>query len=185
MEPELESLDQQFRAIRQDADQLIAGLNNDQLSWRARPGSWSIAECLAHIAKIHEIEIGTLRGVIEEGRKKGILGKPPFKYSWVSRWFVRSMEPPVKQKFKVPKVYVSPPGPDPQKAIEDFRKTIPDMQEVVKNSSGLDLGKIKAPSAVTRLLRMNLGVRIALFAAHDRRHLWQAWNVRKDPSFPK
>jgi hypothetical protein len=31
---------------------------------------------------------------------------------------------------------------------------------------------------------MGLGPCFAFLAAHERRHLWQAWQVRKDPGFP-
>jgi hypothetical protein len=185
MEPELDALDQQFGVIQRDADQLVAGLSELQLTWRPRPGAWSIADCLAHLVTVHSKEIATLRHAVMEGRAKGRIGRGPFKYSVISRWFVKSMEPPVKTKFKVPKVYVPPPNPDPRTAIEDFRKTLVEMKQLLRDADTLDLAKIKVPSAVTKLLRMNLGARLALFAAHDRRHLWQSRNVTKTPGFPK
>jgi hypothetical protein len=184
MEPELDALDQQFGAIQRDADQLVAGLSEAQLTWRPRRGGWSIAECLAHLVTVHSKEIATLRKAVAEGRAKGRVGRGPFKYSLISRWFVKSMEPPVKTKFKVPKVYLPPAHPDPRAAIEGFRETIVEMKQLLHDADNLDLGQIKVASAVTKLLRMNLGARLALFAAHDRRHLWQSRNVTKAPGFP-
>src|ERR1700687_3367944 len=163
MEPELDALDKEFDAIRSDADQLVSGLSEAQLTWHPQPAGWSIADCLAHLVTVHSKEIATLRNAVAEGRAKGRTGRGPFKYSYISRWFVKLMEPPVKTKFKVPKVYVPPPNPDGRAAIEDFRKTLVEMKQLLRDADTLDLGKIKVPSAVTKLLRMNLGARLALF----------------------
>ncbi len=90
----------------------------------------------------------------------------------------------MKRKFSVPKVYVAEPPKNPRESLPAFLKTVDEMQQVVDDADGLDLQTIKATSAVTRLLTMNLGARLALFAAHDRRHLWQAHNVRGSVGFP-
>jgi hypothetical protein len=185
MEPELQSLEQQFDAIRSDAQALASSLTDAQLAWRPAPGSWSISECLFHMVAVHRKEIGTLRRVVAEGRRKGLMKDGPFQYNFISKWFVEVMEPPPKRKFKVPKVYVADLCKNPKESLQAFLKTVDEMQQVVEEADGLDLVAIKAPSAVTRLLRMNLGARLALFASHDRRHLWQAHNVRNSPGFPQ
>jgi hypothetical protein len=55
--------------------------------------------------------------------------------------------------------------------------------EVIAKANGLDLARIKVPSPAGPF-KFGLGQRIALLAAHDRRHLWQAWQVRKNRAFP-
>jgi hypothetical protein len=57
------------------------------------------------------------------------------------------------------------------------------MLELVSQANGLDLERIKVASPAGPV-KFPLGQRIALLAAHDRRHLWQAWEVRKDRGFP-
>ena len=51
-------------------------------------------------------------------------------------------------------------------------------------ADGLDLGGIRMSSPISRRFKMSLGQWFAFLAAHERRHLWQAWQVRKDPAFP-
>jgi hypothetical protein len=50
-------------------------------------------------------------------------------------------------------------------------------------AAGLDLRRAVVVSPVTRLFRLPLGGYLAFLAAHDRRHLWQARQVRAAPGF--
>ena len=54
----------------------------------------------------------------------------------------------------------------------------------LEDAHGLDLRRARVVSPITRLLRLNLGAAFALIASHNRRHLWQARQVREHPSFP-
>ena len=58
------------------------------------------------------------------------------------------------------------------------------LEEVVRQADGLDLERIKVPSPVTNLIKYNLGMAFWIQTAHDRRHLWQAREVRNHPGFP-
>ena len=53
----------------------------------------------------------------------------------------------------------------------------------VGNFTPMDLLHIKTVSPVTRLLRLPLGAYFQFVITHDRRHLWQAQEVRKTPGF--
>ena len=52
------------------------------------------------------------------------------------------------------------------------------LAERVRRADGLDLTGNRTVSPVTRLLRMPLGAYLQFVIAHDRRHLWQARQVR-------
>jgi hypothetical protein len=54
----------------------------------------------------------------------------------------------------------------------------------VRRSSGLDLGRIKFRSPLIPLLRLSLGTWFQFLLAHERRHLWQARQVRQELRFP-
>jgi hypothetical protein len=54
----------------------------------------------------------------------------------------------------------------------------------IESAEGLDLGRIRLSSPISRRFRMSLGQWFAFLAAHERRHLWQAWQVRRHPKFP-
>ena len=45
-EPDIAMLERAFAANEADAHALASGLDERQGTWRARPGTWSVAECL-------------------------------------------------------------------------------------------------------------------------------------------
>jgi hypothetical protein len=54
----------------------------------------------------------------------------------------------------------------------------------LEQASGLDLAYIKVPAPEAPPLRFNLKFTFAWIAAHERRHLWQARQVRNHAAFP-
>jgi len=49
---------------------------------------------------------------------------------------------------------------------------------------GLDDPRAKTPFGDLKWVKMPLGARLAHMITHDRRHLWQAEQVRNDPNSP-
>jgi DinB superfamily len=180
---ELRDYYEQLENIKEDALELSAPLNDDQFNWRPTPLQWSISECLAHLNVLDRLDVPAVRGAIESGRAAGLTGTGPFRYGFLSRSFVRLSEPPVKLKFKAPKVYRPPSGQPKDQVVAEFIAIHDQLLELVSKSNGLDLARIKVGTPFP-YVKFSLGQRFALLTAHDRRHLRQAWGVRRQPSFP-
>jgi hypothetical protein len=58
------------------------------------------------------------------------------------------------------------------------------LEGLILASEGLDLRRIAHASPVLPLFRYSLGTSLAAILAHERRHVWQARQVRTQPSFP-
>jgi hypothetical protein len=181
---ELRDYYDQFENLKDDALELSAPLSDSQFNWRPAPKKWSISECLAHVNILDGLDVPAIRDAIEAGRAAGLTGKGPFRYGYLSRSFVRFSEPPVKLKFKAPKVYQPPPGQPKDPVVAEFIAIHDQLLELVSKSNGLDLALVKVGATPFPRLRFSLGQRFALLAAHDRRHLRQAWEVRRQPDFP-
>jgi hypothetical protein len=180
---ELRDYYEQFENIKEDVLELSAPLNDDQFNWRPSLKQWSISECLAHLNVVDGLDVPAIRDAIEKGRANGLIGKGPFHYGFLSRRFVRLSEPPVKFKFKAPKVYRPPSNEPKDKVVAEFIAVHDQLLELIVKSSGLDLARTQVGSPVP-YVKFSLGQRFALLTAHDRRHLRQAWEVRRQPSFP-
>ena len=165
------------------AKSLTAGLSAAQMSWRPQPGKWSIAQNLAHLNFGYPY-LDTIASSIAAARAKGIVGNGPFRYGWLSSWFVKSMEPPPKRKFKAAKVYTPSPDVDAAKAVADYLRMAARLTELIQKADGLNLARAKTPFGPLKWVKMPLGARLAHLTTHDRRHLWQAEQVRNDPNFP-
>ncbi len=180
---ELRDYYEQLENIKEDALELTAPLQDAQFNWRPAPTRWSISECLSHLNLTNGLDVPGITEQIERGRAAGLTGKGPFRYGFLSRLFVRSMEPGAGFKMKAPKVYKPSPDQPKDKVVAEFISIHDRLLELISQSNGLDLARIKVPTFIS-WIKLSLGQRFALLAAHDRRHLRQAWDVRKHPNFP-
>jgi hypothetical protein len=180
---ELRDYYEQMENVAEDAQELTATLDDPQFNWRPSPKQWSISDCLAHLNVADGLDLPLLADEIERGRAAGVTGHGPFRYGFISRWFVGFMDAPPKFRVKAPKVYLPPAGHSKEKVVLEFLSIHQRMLELVTKANGLDLARIKVPSPAGPF-KFSLGQRFALLAAHDRRHLWQAWQVRKHRDFP-
>jgi len=180
---ELRGYIQQFDLIAAEASEIATPLSEEQFYWQPAPGQWSIGECFLHLNAVDGSDLPSLEKAIAQGHRIGVFGHPPFRYGFLSRKFVESMEPPAKRRFKAPKAYLPPAQRPKIEVMNDFLSIHTRLKELVRESNGLDLKRIKTPTPVSRFVRFSLGQRFALLAAHDRRHLWQAREVRKHPDF--
>jgi hypothetical protein len=182
MTPELQQLLRQIDAIKADGPAVCAGLSESQFNWRPGEGRWSIAECLVHLNRSVSATLPAFDRAIADGRAKGRLAKSggPSRYGWFSRWMIGSMEPPPKRRMKTFGVFAVPVGGTHTLArvLPEFVAMRDQLAERVRRADGLDLTGNRTVSPVTRLLRMPLGAYLQFVIAHDRRHLWQARQVR-------
>jgi hypothetical protein len=182
---ELEEYHRQFVAIMEEAKALLLNLTHEQFNWYSQPGSWSIAQCIDHLNVTGKIYNTTLDKKITEAHAQQLFSHGPFRQKWLDNLFIRSLEPPVKRKFKAPKQFV-PQADKPLNIVsEEFMLLHEQFLKHLQNANGLNLTRIQIPSPVISLLKMTLLGVFGLITAHERRHLWQAQQVLQHPNFPR
>jgi hypothetical protein len=185
VDPDLEHLLRQLEAVKAEGSALAAGLTQEQFNWRPAPERWSIAECLDHLNVAVTRTLPAFDTAIATGRRERLVGRGPHRYGWVWRLFVWSMEPPPRMKLKRPEVFVAPRGEHAAAALlPRFISVRDQLGERVRQADGLDLARVRITSPAYRLLRVPLGAYFAFILAHERRHLWQARQVRASAGFP-
>jgi hypothetical protein len=182
---EIDRLLYQVKVIKLDAEGLTAGLTREQWNWRPAPGRWSVAQCLAHLNTFNRTWVSYIDQAVSRGHEKQILRDGPYAYGFLSRLMLRTIEPPVKRRFKAPKSFEPPHELAGDGLLEEFIALHERVAQAIKLADGLDLVRIKVRSPVTRYLRYSLGMAFWFLTAHDRRHLWQARQVEQDPKFPR
>lgn len=189
MAPELEAFREEFDAISADADSLLASLSDSQFYWAPDVDTWSVAQCFEHLNVTARSYLPMLDESIASAKRFGVYATGPFRYRWFSRYFVKSMEPPVRRRFKAPAVFQPAPRTAPQrKRVEieaGFRGYQVQFVDRLRQANGVDLAKARVQSPANRWIRLELGAGFALMAAHERRHLWQARRLTARPDFPK
>ncbi len=180
MNADTQSMLDQIETIKADGRAVTTGLSDDQLNWHSTEGSWSILDCLQHLNVSVTQTLPAFDRSIAEGREKGQTSNGPFRYGWFARMIARSMEPPPKWRMRSPKLIRVAPASTRRSAevLPEFARVRDQLGERVRQADGLDLAHVRLTSPVNRLLRVPLGTYFNFILGHDRRHLWQARNVR-------
>jgi hypothetical protein len=181
---ELETYQDQLLSIRQDADGLMSGMSDAQFSWRPAPNRWSMGECFQHLnICAANLFVPGIDRAIATARSQGLKSPGPFVYPAIQRMFLRSSEPPPRMRFKAP-APVRPAELKPRAAVrQEFMEWQDQIADRIRQADGLDLRRARARSPIT-LWKWSLGTFFAVTLAHERRHIWQARQVRNAPGFP-
>jgi hypothetical protein len=178
---DIAALERAFGANEQDARALVDGLGETHGTWRAEPGSWSVAECLDHLATGHRVYLAAMRPSAERALADGRLRRGPALPGLIGGWFVRTFEPPVTAMFKLkaPRKIRPRPSPPLGHSLEQFLASQREVLEFLRTYAVVDLAGVTFPNPFLRGVRLSLATGLHVLAAHERRHLWQARRVRR------
>ena len=161
------------------ANEIVAGLFADQLTIRSEPGKWSIAECLVHLNLTSEAILPIIRTACDKARANSLLDQGPFKMEGMGKLLKWSLEPPQLLRFNT-KAHLQPLIFEPLDGVlPGFTHFQDELNQTLDTADGLDLGSVKLPSPFSSRIQCNLLTCFTLIAAHQRRHLWQAEEVKK------
>ena len=170
--------------INDTARQVVANLNDEQLNWKPAPDSWSIAQCLDHLAVTSSKFDPYFSQAISRGReKRPLIAAPKYQPSIVGGWLIKQVMPVTGRNLPAPKVFAPS-----QSTIVDALGIFLKQQEIflhfVRASDGVDYNKVRLRSPVTPLMRYSLADAFVVTVVHGWRHLAQARRVREMSGFP-
>jgi hypothetical protein len=179
--PDIGNLHNQLDEAERDARSLVENLAEERGGWHAEEGSWSVAQCLDHLAITNRVYLGAMREPAIRARAAGRLRRRPALPGFVGRWFAAKMEPPVKTFSKMKAMPIIKPDKSPSLAdvFARFLASQDEMRDYLRINADLDLAGIRFPNPLVRGLRFSLATGLHVITAHERRHLWQAWRVRR------
>jgi hypothetical protein len=177
--PDLQPLEAALDAVDRDARALVDGLSEARGTWRERPGSWSVAECLDHLATANRVYLAAMRPPAERAIRDGRRRRGPARPGLFGRWFVRTLEPPVTRKMKAPRNIRPRASPPLADSFAAFLASQEEVRAFLRTGADIDLNGVRVPNPFVRVIRFSLATGLHVIAAHDRRHLWQAWRVRR------
>ena len=166
------------------AEELTKDLTNEQFNWKPSPKKWSIAECFEHLIVTGNKMSPIIAKAVEKGRKKGKTGEPPFYAGSIGTWFLKGSG--IKGKpLPAPGVY------KPVHSELDLKRTLQELETLqqefiglIEDSDGLDLSKIRARSAITPFMRLNVATWFQSMPGHQFRHFNQMRRVMQTDGFP-
>jgi hypothetical protein len=166
-------------AIEDELSQLTTGLSEAQFHAPTRTGGWSMGYCIEHLVLTGKAFLPKWDMALSEAVATKLNGNAPFEYAWWQRRILQYAEDSSKLKHKTASCFV----PYSRHSIEETAGRFIDMhQQLVRRvlqSRGLDVMRTKVQSPFISWIRYPLGFSFDLALAHERRHLRQAWRVRR------
>jgi hypothetical protein len=179
LHPQLADIAHQLNNCSQRAKHVFYGLTPEQLRQRASNGGWSIAECIAHLT----LTTGEYLKLADSAFQNAPRGEGTFKRDLVGRILAWTLEPPYRMKSKTLPAYV-PGAEHVENALDDFTRSQQELIATLERANGIALDKVMVQSSFNPRIHYNLLSFFAILAAHQRRHLWQAEQMRKQLQLP-
>lgn len=181
---ELRGCQAQIERIETELSTVTEGLTDAQLTWRPAEGSWSMRDCISHLNLFGDQVDENVRAMIQEARSKGLYSNGPYHHGMLGNLLIHSVEPPYRMRFKAVRRLI-PTNPETAgQVIQSFRALQGRLRTLLTDANGLDLGGVTRRLPPT-YLALTLGQWLAICLAHERRHLWQASQIRRHAGFPQ
>jgi hypothetical protein len=178
---DIQALHDQLEASERDAGAVVAGLSEPLGTARPAPGGWSVAECLDHLATANRVYLASMREPAERARARGRLRRREARPGVLGGLFVHSLEPPPKwwSKLQAPRKIRPRPSPPLADSYACFKASQADALAFLRAHADLDLAGIRFHNPFESWIWFSLATGLHVIAAHERRHLAQAWRIRR------
>lgn len=174
---ELDAFRVQFEQLADEADAMAGALTDEQFNWHPPSGGWSVAQCIDHLNVTARVYLPKLDEGIANAIRRGLYGEGPFRYNWIGRLFVKTVEPPLLFRVKAPAAFQPSPSRKRPETLAAFRAYQVQFIDRLRQANGLDLSRARVQSPAASYLRIPLGSGFRVMVGHERRHLLQARKV--------
>ena len=175
MKGEIADVREQITACSARARALTEGMSAVQLGQRPAPGGWSVAECIAHLTLTTRNYLPPVYKALEIAPQ----GSGPYKMDFTGRMLRWVLEPPYRMKTKTLPSFEPGAEKDSGAALPEFLHSQDDLLKCLASCEGRALDKVKIQSSFNERMHYNVYSCFEIMTAHQRRHLWQAENVKK------
>lgn len=181
---DLAALTRELDSIDARARQLVADLCETRINWQPDGGrAWSVGQCVDHLAASNRVYVAAIRTAVDRARAKGRPNRP-IAPGWLARRFIAVLEPSVGFKVKTPAKTAPASAVRKDEALAAFLQSQDEVRRLIAECATFDPNAARFPNPFVSGLNWTIGAGLRIIAAHDRRHLWQAEQVRHRPDFP-
>lgn len=173
---QLETVLDQVESVTLQARHLVGGHCAADLNASLEPASWSVAQCLDHLARTTNAFLPAISAAIALAPR--LTSNRALKTGSLTRLFVRNLEPPYRVRFKVLAPLV-PGDRSFDSAWIAFEHSQAELMETIQSAVGLAVDQVRVKSPVYGRFSYNVYGALRMLAAHERRHLWQIQQILK------
>jgi hypothetical protein len=173
---QLDTVLKQIEEVTLRAKKLLAGRSQTDLTSSVESASWSVAQCLDHLAQTTNAFIPAISSAI--ARAPRLTTNRALRTGALTRVFIRNLQPPYRRRFKVPAPLV-PRQHDFNSAWDAFEKSQAQLAKTIRSAAGLAIDQVRVESPVYARFSYNVYGALRMLTAHEFRHLWQIEQVLK------
>ena len=171
---QLACLLQQVESATNHAKRLVLGRSDHKLTVRVRTGSWSVTECLEHLALTTRVFLPPIAEIMAVTPR--LTRNRPLHCDAVARVLIHMLEPPYRLRHKV-LAHLAPQRNDFPCVWKAFLESQEQLAEITRSAVGLAIDTVKIQSPVCSRVSYSVYGALGILSAHQRRHLWQMEQV--------
>jgi hypothetical protein len=173
---QLEVVLDQVESVTRKARDLVAGRSLAHLTTSLEPTSWSVAQCLDHLARTTTAVLPAISLAIVHAPH--LTTNRALRTGALTRLFLRNLEPPYRLRLSVHSSFV-PRQHDFTSTWDAFEQSQAQLTKTMRSAIGLAIDEVTVESPVYARLSYNVYGALRMLAAHERRHLWQIEQILK------
>lgn len=173
---QLEAIVSQVETVTRQARNLTGTCSKTELTATLSPASWSVAQCLDHLARTTTSFLPAISSAIVLAPR--LTGNRRLRTGAITRLFLRNLEPPYRLRFKVLAPLV-PCDHGFDSAWSAFENSQVELLKTIQSAIGLAVDQVRVKSPVYGGFSYNVYGALRMLAAHERRHLWQIQQILK------
>jgi hypothetical protein len=173
---QLDTVLNQAKNVTLKAKNLVAGYSQTDLTTRLESASWSVAQCLDHLAQTTNAFVPAISSAI--ARAPRLTTNRALRTGALACLFIRNLEPPYRLRFKVLAPLV-PRQDDFNSAWGAFQESQAQLAKTIRSAAGLAIDQVRVEFPVYARFSYNVYGALRMLTAHERRHLWQIEQILK------
>lgn len=175
-----------LQSLHTDVERIAAAgrffkeVDKNKMIYTASAEKWSAVQVLEHLNAYGRYYLPAM----ERAMTEKVTGRAPwFQSGFWGDYFTKSMKPTniyeVKNKMKAMKAYSFANSLNVDTVVNEFLRQQEELLRLIGMAKHVDLGDIKVPITLTKLIKLKLGDTLRFLVAHEQRHMIQARNTLK------
>lgn len=174
MHPQLQALMDDFTRADERLRRLEATVPAERWAQRPSEGSWSVAECVAHLNLTSQAYVTPLREALARGRTAGGSAPARFRRDLLGWVIWRAVRPETKMKSRTSASFIPTAGATGAEIAAEFHRLQDEQMELLRQADGLPLHRLKIVSPFGPRFKYSVYSAFTILPAHQHRHLQQA-----------
>jgi hypothetical protein len=178
----LGGIQEELKAISDDARKVFGGLSATQLNWKPSPEQWSVGQCFEHLIKTNRGFYPALEQTASGDRRETLWERVSPLSGLFGQIVMRSLKS--NRKFKAPRS-LKPSTSDVDAAvIVKFTEQQDELSARMRAAEAADLKRSIVTSPIAGFVTYSMFDACRIVVAHNRRHFAQAQRVTETEGFP-